>query len=129
MMGGIDPPPEIRPSELDTAMRPSFCDPILLCRASRRVCRLLLLMGASFAAWGMASGVARAGGVDFGRDVLPILSENCFLCHGPDAASRKANLRLDLKDHALRAEEPVIVPGKGEESELIIRILSDDADE
>jgi len=90
---------------------------------------MLLLIGALFSAWGMAPAVTRADGVDFSRDVLPILSENCFLCHGPDAASRKADLRLDLKDQALRVEAPVIVPGKGEESELIIRLLSDDVDE
>ena len=90
---------------------------------------MLLVLGALFPAWGMAPGVARAGDVDFSRDVLPILSENCFPCHGPDAASRKADLRLDLKDDALRVEEPVIVPGKSDESELILRILSGDADE
>src|SRR5688500_13993203 len=65
--------------------------------------RLSLFLGAALTAMGMgmAPAGAKAGGVDFGRDVLPILSENCFLCHGPDAASRKANLRLDLKGAAL----------------------------
>jgi hypothetical protein len=67
--------------------------------------------------------------VDFAREVLPVLSEYCFACHGPDAKARKADLRLDTKEDALRTEGPVIVPGKSADSELIRRILSDDADE
>ena len=67
--------------------------------------------------------------VDFGRDVLPILSDHCFRCHGPDAASRKADLRLDVKEQALRPEDPVIVPGRSDQSELVARITSDDPDE
>jgi hypothetical protein len=66
---------------------------------------------------------------DFSREVLPILSDTCFKCHGPDANARKAKLRLDLKEGALRAKDAVIVPGKSTESELIARILSDDPDE
>jgi hypothetical protein len=67
--------------------------------------------------------------VNFGRDVLPILSDKCFRCHGPDARSRKAGLRLDTKEGALRAEEPVIASGKSAESELYIRVSSNDPDE
>ena len=64
--------------------------------------------------------------VRFSRDVLPILSENCLLCHGPDAKARKADLRLDLKESTLRTKEPIVVPGKSDESELIRRVESDD---
>jgi hypothetical protein len=65
--------------------------------------------------------------VEFNRDVRPILSDNCFLCHGPDKNRRKGDLRLDLRDEALKAE--AFVPGKPEESALIERILTDEADE
>jgi hypothetical protein len=67
--------------------------------------------------------------VDFSRDILPILSNNCFRCHGPDAKARKANLRLDSREDALRKEAPVIVPGQSAESELYLRITSDDESE
>src|SRR3954453_21441447 len=76
-----------------------------------------------------AAGSPGAPAVDFSRDVLPILSDKCFRCHGPDPGTRKADLRLDLAEGALRKKDPVIVPGRSEESELIIRIESDDADE
>jgi hypothetical protein len=56
--------------------------------------------------------------VDFGRDVRPILASNCFLCHGPDPSSRKADLRLDLHEGLLR----VLVPGNPDASELIRRV-------
>ena len=63
---------------------------------------------------------------DFSREVLPILSDTCFKCHGPDANARKAKLRLDVE---AVAKKEVIIPGKSAESELIARIFSEDADE
>ena len=60
---------------------------------------------------------------DFDRDILPILSDKCFFCHGPDAEHREAELRLDARDSAI---ESVIVPDDPDASELIARISSDD---
>ena len=65
----------------------------------------------------------------YGRDVLPILSDNCYRCHGPDAKAREAKLRLDQKEGALRVKDPVVLPGNSAESELIARINSDDPEE
>ncbi|MEM6571073.1 MAG: c-type cytochrome domain-containing protein, partial [Planctomycetota bacterium] len=68
----------------------------------------------------LTSLLAFAGGdpVEFGRDVLPVLSELCFDCHGPDAAARKADLRLDVRDDVLFVAEP----GAPDESELVARL-------
>src|SRR5438045_1922347 len=65
--------------------------------------------------------------VRFNRDIRPILSENCFRCHGPDKNIRKAKLRLD--DRAVALEKKAIVPGKPDESEMISRINSTKEDE
>jgi mono/diheme cytochrome c family protein len=69
--------------------------------------------------------------LDFGRDVMPILSANCFSCHGADAGNRKAKLRLDLRDEAVADRDglPAIIPGNPDKSELMFRIMSDDEDE
>jgi mono/diheme cytochrome c family protein len=67
--------------------------------------------------------------VEFNRDIRPILSDHCFQCHGPDAAKRKANLRLDQESSAKADREggPAIVPGDLEASELYRRITAEDA--
>lgn len=62
----------------------------------------------------------------FNRDVLPILAGKCFKCHGPDAASREADLRLDVRADAL--EYGAITPGQPSESTLIERIVSGNPD-
>jgi hypothetical protein len=69
--------------------------------------------------------------VDFTNEVRPILSEYCFHCHGPDKSTRKAKLRLDLSEGALRdlGGYSAVIPGKPEDSELVFRLHSDDKEE
>ena len=67
----------------------------------------------------------------YGRDIRPILSENCFGCHGPDEHDRKAGLRLDaplVDGAAADSGRPPIVRGRPEESELVTRIRASDPD-
>lgn len=63
--------------------------------------------------------------IEFNRDIRPILSENCYACHGPAKSTRKMDLRLDIRDGAYT----VIAPGKLKESLLWQRITSIDAHE
>ena len=69
--------------------------------------------------------------VNFTRDIRPILSDKCFACHGPDEKTRKAKLRLDTREGALKDLEGsrAIVPGKPDVSELLHRITTDDEDD
>jgi hypothetical protein len=88
--------------------------------------RLLLALATA------ATPVFAAETVEFSRDVLPILSANCFKCHGRDSSTREAHLRLDLRDHATALKNSgytPIVPGKPEDSDVITRITSKDDDE
>ena len=74
----------------------------------------------------------RTAKIEFNRDIRPILSDACFHCHGPDKNTRKAGLRLDLREEALKTTESgelPIVPGQPGKSELVLRILADDRDE
>jgi hypothetical protein len=85
------------------------------------------LAASLLAASGTALAAAPKGPVQFNRDIQPILSDNCYLCHGPDEGTRKARLRLDVRESALAKE--AFVPGNPDESELIIRILATDPDD
>ena len=70
--------------------------------------------------------------ISFERDIQPILSENCYHCHGPDGEARKAKLRLDRRDSALAPAQSgatAIVPSKPDDSELVARIFSADPEE
>ena len=71
----------------------------------------------------VASGSAA---VDFDREIRPILSDNCFACHGPDAKTGMASLRLDTIDGGAFANS-VVVAGKSAESHLYQRISATDA--
>jgi len=88
----------------------------------------------TLAALGVATTLARAAdpSIRFNRDVRPILSDNCFACHGPDANKRKAGLRLDTKDGLFEKtakHEPAVVPRKLKESELWARLTTTNLDD
>lgn len=65
--------------------------------------------------------------VEFNRHIRPILSNNCYFCHGPDKETREADLRLDIREEAIEAF--AFVPGDTEDGELLHRIFSDDPKE
>jgi hypothetical protein len=86
--------------------------------------RTLALFGIFTASYFACS--SRGNEIDFSRDIRPILSENCFLCHGPDDSSREADLRLDLRDEAVAAG--AISESQWQDSGLLERIKSNDPD-
>ena len=69
--------------------------------------------------------------LDFDRQILPILSDNCFKCHGPDTQHREADLRLDERDglFAVREGKSIVAPGAPHKSTLLARITSTDPDQ
>src|SRR5437870_1249216 len=92
--------------------------------------RILVVSVLAGAALGGMAG--RAASLEFNRDIRPILSENCFPCHGADSAARKAGLRLDRFEEAIAPRKdnpPAIVPGKAEASGMVRRITATDPDD
>ena len=87
------------------------------------------LSGVGFV-WGAAASAAEP--LSYNRDIRPILSENCFACHGPDKAKQEGRLRLDVREIATQPAKSgsvAIVPGKPEASEALMRILASDPEE
>jgi Planctomycete cytochrome C/Protein of unknown function (DUF1549) len=86
---------------------------------------LLLVLTCSLAGQGKAD-----DRVSFGRDVLPVLSDRCFRCHGPDESSREADLRLDVRESAIadRGGYAAVTPMNADASELLVRISTGDPD-
>src|SRR5579862_9723467 len=71
--------------------------------------------------------------ISFNRDIRPILSENCYACHGPDSQQRKAGLRLDQEESAThplkKSGDIAVVPGDLKNSALVDRTTTDDPDD
>ncbi len=90
---------------------------------------LLVLLAAGAPAAVVAAGADEP--IHFSREILPILSDRCFHCHGPDPSHRKAGLRLDEEAAAKAVTDgyAAIVPGDPDRSEIWQRILSEDEDE
>ena len=100
----------------------------------RLIARLVLVLVSSAAVTHAAETHPAASQrlIDFNRDVRPILSENCFACHGPDKNKRKAGLRLDLREDAtakLDSGDYAVVPGDVTRSALVKVIATDDEED
>ena len=81
---------------------------------------------------GTAAIALAAPKVDFNREIRPLLSDHCFACHGPDSKKIKGDLRLDVREVAVKpakSGQVAIVPGQTEASELMRRVLTTDEDD
>jgi hypothetical protein len=93
--------------------------------ARRRLCGCMIV-SVSLAAASLTARARAEDPLDFNRDIRPILSENCFYCHGQDGQKREADLRLDDRQAAIDAG--AIVPGEPGASTMLERIHSTDPD-
>jgi hypothetical protein len=96
----------------------------------QKACRAAVI--AALGLLGVPHGGRAAEAVDFNFQIRPLLSDRCYHCHGPDAGSRKAKLRLDTPEGMRKSLEDgwaVVKPGQPEKSELVTRIFSQDEDE
>ncbi len=98
----------------------------MLCMTFKRLHRLFPSLVINFTAF-----MADAGEIQFNRDILPILADKCFACHGPDDSHRKADLRLDTHEGSLAdlGGYAAVAPGAPGKSELLTRITTDDEDD
>src|SRR5580704_8579452 len=87
-----------------------------------KTCQLLIVC-AGLAGYAQEATQTKTHRVDYNWEVRPILSDNCYRCHGPDAKARQAGLRLDQKESAYAQ---AIDPGNPNESELMKRVTSKD---
>ncbi|MEM6886331.1 MAG: DUF1549 domain-containing protein, partial [Verrucomicrobiota bacterium] len=88
---------------------------------------IVLLVASGCSDFGSKPMLTVDGQINFNRDIRPILSNNCYACHGPDLENNKADLRLDLRDAAVASQ--VLVPGDAGNSEMIARVISNDPDD
>ncbi|MFO0908215.1 MAG: DUF1553 domain-containing protein [Isosphaeraceae bacterium] len=95
-------------------------------RTARSVAAIALALGLGWTCVGRAV-AADAPAIEYNRDIRPILADQCFACHGPDSAARKADLRLDRREAAV--DMGAITPGKPGESTLIERIFTSEPSE
>jgi hypothetical protein len=106
---------------------PPHIDNLTACMYHVRVCLAIWSACISALLLSADAGQPARASLQFDRDIRPILSENCFQCHGMDPNKRKAKLRLDERGVAI--EKGAIVPGSPDKSELVRRIFTNDADD
>ena len=98
--------------------------PSLTCNGTLIMRQILCVVACSCSA---VLAAAEPDRVSFNRDLRPIMSDTCFRCHGPDRNARKADMRLDIREEAVkptRSGHVPIVPGDPDKSEIITRIFS-----
>src|SRR6266849_386142 len=94
--------------------------------------RILMIEAVSFLALMLCAGIGagespKTAEIEFNRDIRPILSKNCFVCHGADEGNRKAKLRLDIREEALKPRKtgkPAIDPGHPAASRVVKKMMA-----